>query len=89
MKIAKAAVGVVGVAMALGAVTPAVAAAEPLGGGQQLLDTAVTGNKTPLDAVDVKKVVGTVDETAGKLKKADATTGAGKLGEVAKRAGAL
>ncbi|GGV29746.1 hypothetical protein [Streptomyces spectabilis] len=88
MKIAKAAFGVVGVAMALGAATPAVAA-EPLGGGQQLLDTAVTGNKTPLDAVDVKKVVGTVDETAGKLKKADAATGAAKVSEVANGAGAL
>ncbi|MEI5101096.1 hypothetical protein RB200_24265 [Streptomyces sp. PmtG] len=83
MKFAKAAVGAVGVALALGAVSPAVAA-DPLGGGQQLLDTSVAGNKTvknPLDEVDA--LAGTVDEASGKLEQADATTAVTKVGDIA------
>ncbi|MEU2564647.1 hypothetical protein ABZ626_35745 [Streptomyces longispororuber] len=91
MKIAKAAAGFAGVAMALGAVSPA-AAAGPLGGGEQSVRPAITGNKTPLDAVggqNTKQVVTTVHHLAKKLKDTDATSAASKVTGAKKGTGAL
>ncbi|MGA4837947.1 hypothetical protein [Streptomyces sp. G45] len=85
MKIAKAAVGVIGVAMALGAAAPAMAAADPLAGATQLLgpDAPAPGKgsvKTPLKDVDVNGLVGTVDKTAKTLKTEKVTGATTQLG---------
>ncbi|MFD0553002.1 hypothetical protein ACFQ0X_30355 [Streptomyces rectiviolaceus] len=65
MKIAKAAAGVVGVGIALGAVSPAFAAPQPpAGGGTQMLDSAL---KTTQDLKDPLGLVG-VDAASGELR---------------------
>ncbi|MFD9903256.1 hypothetical protein [Streptomyces sp. NPDC059063] len=83
MKIAKAAAGVVGVAMALGAAAPAVAAPEPLSAANQLLGPDAPGKgglKTPVKDVDVNGLVGTVDKTTKTLKTGEVTGATTQLG---------
>ncbi|MEU9122430.1 hypothetical protein AB0C96_21650 [Streptomyces sp. NPDC048506] len=69
MKIAKAAAGVVGVALVLGAAAPALAA--PGGGNEKpLLDSSTVSKSVvmkPGDLVDVKALVGSLDKVADKL----------------------
>ncbi|TJZ54213.1 hypothetical protein FCH28_13610 [Streptomyces piniterrae] len=71
MKIAKAAAGVVGVALVLGAATPALAAPGPLDGETALLDSNTVSKqdvKNPLDGVNADVLIGAVGKVADKLK---------------------
>ncbi|MFE0099188.1 hypothetical protein [Streptomyces sp. NPDC059009] len=69
MKIAKAAAGVVGVAMALGAASPAMAAPSP--NDENLVDSSTVSKnevKNPLDNINLKVIADAVTKAAGKLK---------------------
>ncbi|MEU9114313.1 hypothetical protein AB0D04_21635 [Streptomyces sp. NPDC048483] len=88
MKIAKAAAGVAGVALALGAASPALAAPEPRGGEKPLLqDSNLVGKsdlKNPIGDLDVKAFLGSVDKVADKLKTNNDTNAKTKVGDIAK-----
>ncbi|ARF53827.1 DUF4179 domain-containing protein [Streptomyces gilvosporeus] len=76
MKIAKAAAGVVGVALALGAASPALAASGPHGEKNALpnSDTITKSDvKNPLADLDIDGLVRSVDKVAGKLKTPNGT----------------
>ncbi|MFD3574720.1 hypothetical protein [Streptomyces sp. NPDC058644] len=78
MKIAKAAAGVVGVGLALGAVSPAFSAPQPPAGGDlQMLDAAgktTKDLKSPLGEVDV-------DASAGELRAEDPEAATAQVGK--------
>ncbi|MGW1374514.1 hypothetical protein ACWD6P_09625 [Streptomyces sp. NPDC002446] len=69
MKIAKAAAGVVGIALALGAASPALAAPAPLDAGKLLDANTVSKQdvKNPLKDIDAEVLVGAVSKVADKL----------------------
>lgn len=70
MKIAKAAAGVAGVAMALGAASPAAAAPEPHDADQQLMDTRKLSTKVlknPVHDLGVAATVRPLMKTADRL----------------------
>ncbi|GAA1904787.1 hypothetical protein GCM10009837_30400 [Streptomyces durmitorensis] len=81
MKIVKAAAGVVGVGLALGAVSPAFAAPQPPAGGEtQMLDSAAKATqdlKNPLSDVDVDAAHGELkaDPASATAKVDDAVQG--------------
>ncbi|MFE6161028.1 hypothetical protein ACFQ7F_19180 [Streptomyces sp. NPDC056486] len=84
MKIAKAAAGVVGVGLALGAVSPAFAAPQPpVGGETQLLDSVT---KTTQDTTrDLQGTLGgvDVDEKTGELTADNPTAATSVVGDTA------
>lgn len=69
MKIAKAAAGVVGIALALGAASPALAAPASLDAGQLLNTNTVSKQdvKNPLKDIDAEVLVGSLEKVADKL----------------------
>ncbi|KIZ16124.1 DUF4179 domain-containing protein [Streptomyces natalensis] len=88
MKIAKAAAGVVGVALALGAASPALAASGPHGEKALTNSDTVTKNdvKNPLAGLDIDGLVSSVDKVAGKLKTPNSTHAKTHSGDQAKTA---
>ncbi|MGW7083470.1 hypothetical protein ACWGH2_08215 [Streptomyces sp. NPDC054871] len=84
MKISKAAAGVVGVGLALGAVSPAFAAPQPsaAGGEMQVLDSAV---KTTQDVQDLLGGAA-VDPTTGELRADNPMAATAKVDQVAQGA---
>ncbi|MER5299482.1 hypothetical protein ABT039_08440 [Streptomyces lasiicapitis] len=77
MKIAKAAAGVVGVALAVGAVSPAVAAPEPRGTDKQLVDDdrlSTKALKNPIEDLGVAATVRPLAKTADRLEAGRITT---------------
>ncbi|MGW5732331.1 MULTISPECIES: hypothetical protein [Streptomyces] len=80
MKIAKAAAGVVGVGLALGAVSPAFAAPQPpVDGGMQMLDSAAEATR------DLKDPLGdvAVDPAAGEVRADDPAAVTNQVGDAA------
>ncbi|QHC24311.1 hypothetical protein [Streptomyces sp. GS7] len=70
MKISKAAASVAGVALALGAASPALAAPAASGNDKPLLDSNTVSKSTvtkPGDIVDIKAIVNGVDKVAKSL----------------------
>ncbi|MFI9047484.1 hypothetical protein [Streptomyces sp. NPDC053427] len=70
MKIAKAAAGVMGVALVLGAASPALAAPGPRGDDQLVDSSTVRKNevKNPLRDINADVLIGQVSKVADKLK---------------------
>ncbi|MFH8793538.1 hypothetical protein [Streptomyces sp. NPDC017941] len=93
MNVAKAAAGVVGVAMALGAASPAVASHESHGAGDQLItkDLSTKSLKNPVKDLHLADTVGAVADTVDRLQTdrftttndTGTTTMAGKVADVA------
>ncbi|KUF18282.1 MULTISPECIES: hypothetical protein [Streptomyces] len=93
MNIAKAAAGVVGIAMALGAASPAVASHESPGGSPQLLDKNLSTEalKNPVKDFHLAETVGALADTVDRLETdrftttnvTGTTTMAGKAADIA------